>query len=113
MGTINFILLALAVLTSLACVVFLFRGYAASGVRLLLCSGLCVAFLILNNLLVFLDFVVFPDNDIRPYRQAAALVAILLLLCGVAREAVILFLTAIVDKNVPSGSGRQPPRNTS
>jgi hypothetical protein len=74
MGTINFILLALAVLSCLACVVFLIRGYAATGVRLLLCGGVCVAFLILNNLLVFLDFVVFPDIDIRPYRQAAAVV---------------------------------------
>jgi hypothetical protein len=113
LGTINFILLSLAVLTGLACVVFLFRDHAASGVRLLLCSGLCVAFLILNNLLVFLDFAVFPNIDIRPYRQAAALVAILLLLCAVAREAVILFLTAIVDKNVTGGSDRRPPGNGS
>lgn len=69
-------------LTSLACLVFLFRGYAASGVRLLLWSGLCFVFLTLNNFLLFLDLVVFPDIDLRPYRLAAALVAILLLLYG-------------------------------
>ena len=82
MGTIIFILISLAVLTSFACTVFLFRGYAASGVRLLLWSGLCFVFLTLNNLLLFLDLVVFPAIDFRPYRQAAALVAILLLLYG-------------------------------
>ncbi|HKQ23949.1 MAG TPA: DUF5985 family protein [Burkholderiales bacterium] len=82
MGTINFILVSLAVLTSLACMVFLFRGYAASGVRLLLWSGLCFVFLTVNNLLLFLDLVVFPNIDLRPYRLAAALVAILLLLYG-------------------------------
>ena len=82
MGTLNFILVSLAVLTSLACMVFLFRGYAASGVRLLLWSGLCFVFLTLNNFLLFLDLVVFPDIDLRPYRLAAALVAILLLLYG-------------------------------
>ena len=105
MGTINFILVSLAVLTTAACLMLLFRGHAASGVRLLLWSGLCVLFLALNNLLLFLDFVVFPEIDVRPYRRAAALVAILLLLYGFAREAVILILAAIVDKNVP----RRPP----
>jgi Family of unknown function (DUF5985) len=82
MDTVNFILVSLAMLTSLACMVFLFRGYAASGVRLLLWSGLCFVFLTLNNFLLFLDLVVFPDIDLRPYRLAAALVAILLLLYG-------------------------------
>lgn len=110
MGTINLILISLAVLTSLACVVFLFSGYAASGVRLLLWTGLCFVFLALNNLLLFLDRVVLPDFDFRPYRLAAALVGILLLLYGFAREAVILILAAIVHKNVPGGSGRRPPK---
>ncbi|HKQ23946.1 MAG TPA: DUF5985 family protein [Burkholderiales bacterium] len=109
MGTINFILLSLAVLTSFACVVFLFRGYAGSGVRLLLWTGLCFVLLALNNLLIFLDRVVLQDFDFRPYRLAVALVGILLLLYGYAREAVILILAAIVDKNVAGGSGRQPP----
>ena len=109
MGTINFIFVSLAVLTSLACTVFLFRGYAASGMRLLLWTGLCFVFLALNNLLLFLDRVVLPDFDFRPYRLGIALVGILLLLYGFAREAVILILDAIVDKNA-GGSGRGPPR---
>jgi hypothetical protein len=82
MGTINFILISLAVLTSLACMVFLFRGYAASGVRLLLWSGLCFVCLTLNNLVLFLDIVVFPDMDFRLFRLGAALIGILFLLYG-------------------------------
>ena len=87
MGTINFILASLAVLTSLACMVFLFRGYAASGIRLLLWSALCFVFLSLNNVLLFLDLVVFPDVDLRLYRVAAALAGILFLLYGFIWEA--------------------------
>lgn len=82
MTTINFILISLAVLTSLACMVFLFKGYAASGVRLLLWSGLCFVCLSLNNLLLFLDIVVFPDIDFRLSRLSASLVGILFLLYG-------------------------------
>lgn len=87
MGTINFILASLAALTSLACMVLLFRGYAASGVRLLLWSALCFVFLSLNNILLFLDLVVFPEIDLRPYRVGAGLVGILFLLYGFIWEA--------------------------
>jgi hypothetical protein len=82
MGTINFILISLAVLTSLACMLFLFRGYAASGIRLLLWSGVCFVFLSLNNVLLFLDILVFPEVDLRPYRVGASLMGILFLLYG-------------------------------
>ena len=87
MGAINLVLLSLAVLTSLACMVLLFRAYAASGVRLLLWSALCFVFLSLNNLLVFLDVVIFPEVDLRPYRLAAALIGMLFLLYGFILEA--------------------------
>lgn len=87
MGTVNFILSALAALTSLACTVLLLRAYAASGLRLLLWSGLCFVFLTLNNLLLFLDLVVFPDLDFRPYRIVTALVGVLFLLYGFIWEA--------------------------
>lgn len=87
MGTINFVLTSLAVLTSAACMGLLFRAYAASGVRLLLWSGLCFVFLTVNNLLLFLDLVVFPDLDLRPYRVLAALLGIGFLLYGFIWEA--------------------------
>jgi len=82
MGTITFILTGLAALTSIACMVFLLRAYSANGLRLLLWSGLCFVFLSINNVLLFFDFVVYPDVDLRPYRVAAALVGLLFLLYG-------------------------------
>lgn len=87
MGTINLILISLASLTSIACMVLLLRAYAQSKVRMLLWSGLCFVFLSLNNLLLFLDAIVFPDIDLRPYRLAAALVGVLFLLYGFITEA--------------------------
>ena len=82
MITFNFVLYALAVLTCLACTVLLFRGYARSGLRLLLWSGLCFVFLTLNNLLLFFDLIVFIELDLRPWRLAAALIGLLFLLYG-------------------------------
>ena len=87
MGTINFILTGLAVLTSISCTVFLLRAYAANGLRLLLWSGLCFVFLSINNVLLFLDVVIFPDVDLRPYRLLAALIGLLFLLYGFIWEA--------------------------
>lgn len=78
----SLVLCALAVLTCLACTVLLFRGYARSGLRLLLWSALCFVFLTLNNLLLFFDLVVFLDLDLRPWRLSAALIGLLFLLYG-------------------------------
>jgi drug/metabolite transporter (DMT)-like permease len=82
MVTFNFVLLGLAALTCLACTVLLFRGYARSGMRLLLWSALCFVFLTLNNLLLFFDLAVFSELDLRPWRLAAAAVGLLFLLYG-------------------------------
>jgi hypothetical protein len=82
MITFTFVLLALAALTCLACTVLLFRGYARSGMGLLLWSALCFVFLTLNNLLLFFDMIVFTELDLRPFRLAAALVGLVFLLYG-------------------------------
>jgi hypothetical protein len=87
MGTINFVLTTLAMLTSASCMWLLFRAYAASGVRLLLWSGMCFVFLTINNVFLFCDVVVFPDIDFRPYRLASALLGVLFLLYGFIWEA--------------------------
>jgi hypothetical protein len=87
MGPINFTLISLAVLTSFACMVLLFRAYAASRSRLLLWSGLCFVFLSLNNVLLFVDLVVFVEMDLRPYRLVATLIGLLFLLYGFILEA--------------------------
>jgi len=85
--TFNFILSMLAVVTSCACMLLLFRAYAATGARLLLWSALCFVFFSVNNVLLFLDLIVFPDIDFRPYRLACALVGLLFLLYGFIWEA--------------------------
>ena len=71
---------SLAVLTSIACVILLFRAYASSGVRLLLWSGLCFVFLSLSNIFLFLDLIIYPDVDLRLYRLLTGLAGILFLL---------------------------------
>ena len=87
MVTVTSILTSLAMLTSAACMWFLFRAYASTRLRLLLWSGLCFVFLTLNNILLFLDVVVFPvEVDLRAYRLAAALIAVGFLLYGFVWE---------------------------
>ena len=87
MLTFTFVLTALAVLTCLACTVLLFRGYARSGLRLLLWSALCFVFFTFNNLLLFFDLVVFPTEiDLRPYRLAAAAAGLAFLIYGFISE---------------------------
>lgn len=86
MVTLNFVLALLAVLTCLACTILLFRGYAQSGLRLLLWSALCFVCLTLNNLLLFFDLPVFTQLDLRPYRLAAALAGLLFLIYGFIAE---------------------------
>jgi hypothetical protein len=80
MPAIDAILSLLAALTSLGCMLLLFRAYAANGLRLLLWSALCFVCLTANNTLLFFDLAVFPDVDLRAYRLGAALAAVLCLL---------------------------------
>ena len=88
MITVKFILLLLAALTSVACMVLLFRGYARTGARLLFWSGLCFVFLSLNNVLLFFDLIVYPTQvDLRLYRSLAALAGIACLLYAFIWEA--------------------------
>ena len=88
MEAFKFVLFLLAALTSFACMALLFRGYARTGVRLLLWSGLCFIFLTANNVLLFVDTIVFPAQvDLRPYRLGTALVGIACLLYAFMWEA--------------------------
>ena len=80
MEAFKFILFLLAALTSFACMALLFRGYARTGVRLLLWSALCFIFLTANNVLLFVDTIVFPTQDLRSYRLGTALAGVACLL---------------------------------
>ena len=82
MVTFQVVLYLLAVATSLACTVLLYRSYRQNRLRLLLWSALCFVGLTVNNIVVFLDLVVFPDMDLRPLRLGATLVGMLFLLYG-------------------------------
>jgi hypothetical protein len=87
MATFNFVLYALVMLTCLACMVLLFRGYARSGMRLLMWSALCFVGLSVSNVLLFFDLVLFPTEvDLRVYRLGAAGVGLAFLIYGFISE---------------------------
>ena len=87
MVTFGAVLYLLAPLASLACMLLLFRAYAATGSRLLLWSALCFVALSLNNTLLFFDLVIFTEVDLRLYRLLSALAGLLFLLYGFVWEA--------------------------
>ena len=74
----------LAILTSLACTVCLFRAYYEQRLRLLLWSGFCFVGLTVNNVVLFFDMVIYPGPliDLRPLRLIASLTGMLFLLYG-------------------------------
>ena len=73
---------ALCALTSGLCAVLLLRAYGASRARLLLWSSLAFIGLACNNLLLFLDLVVFPTVDLLLYRSLLAASSVMVLLLG-------------------------------
>ncbi len=87
MNAFKITLYALAVLSSSACTLLLFRGYAQRRVRLLMWSAICFAGLTINNLALFVDLVIFPDIDLRLARLLPALVGMAFLLYGFIWEA--------------------------
>lgn len=73
----------LCFLTSIACAWLLGRSYVHGRTRLLLWSSICFVFLAANNLALVLDLVVWPTSvDLRPYRLALALAAVVSLIWG-------------------------------
>jgi hypothetical protein len=72
----------LCTVTALGCSLLLLRGYRRTTARLLFWSGLCFAFLALENLLLFVDRIIYPNADLSLWRTPPALVAIVLLLYG-------------------------------
>lgn len=76
----------LCALTSLACALLLWRGYAQSRARLLLWSALCFAGFFLNNVLLVID-VHIPQVDLSLWRSLPALIGIALLIYGLVWDA--------------------------
>jgi hypothetical protein len=78
---------SLCALTSLTCLVLLWRSYRMTGSRLLFWSALCFLLLTVNNTLLVLDKIVFPvEVDLSLWRLVAALAAVALLLFGLVWE---------------------------
>ena len=82
----NALIYILCACTALLCAVLLLRAFRRGGHRLLMWSGLCFVGLFINNLLLTLDRVVFPDIDFSTARVLASLVAMLPLLYGLIWE---------------------------
>jgi hypothetical protein len=76
----------LCLLTSAACAALLLRSWRETRSALLLSSGLCFLGLAINNILLLLDLVVFPDLDLRWVRNVVALGSIGLLIHGLVAE---------------------------
>jgi hypothetical protein len=73
--------------TALACCLLLLRGYRHSRVRLLLWCGLCFLALTVENVILFLDLIIFPEVDLSLLHHSVAGVGVALLLYGLIWEA--------------------------
>lgn len=82
MGKLVFILCAI---TSMSCAALLIRAYLNNKMRLLLWCSLCFVGLAINNLLLFIDLVVFPNVEfpgIQILRGSIVLVGCTAMVCG-------------------------------
>jgi hypothetical protein len=86
METLKILLVAIAPVTSFACMVLLFRSYVATRTRLLLWSAVCFVGQSVSNAALFVDIVVLPESDLRAMRLTAALIGMLFLIYGFIRE---------------------------
>lgn len=76
------IVYSLCFATSGACALLLGRSFRRTGMRLLLWSALCFAFLAANNLFVIIDLLLIPTVDLSVARLLLALAALVVLLFG-------------------------------
>jgi hypothetical protein len=78
----------LCTLTALFCAVLLLRAYYRSRYKLLFWGGLCFLGLTLNNALLVVDKLIFPEEiNLFTWRLVAGLAAMLLLLYGIIFDA--------------------------
>ncbi|MGZ5180676.1 MAG: DUF5985 family protein [Ramlibacter sp.] len=78
---------SLCALTSLACVVMLWRAQSRAGSRLLFWSAWCFVLLTANNVLLVLDKIVWTvEVDLRMWRLVTGFAAVALLVYGLVME---------------------------
>ena len=76
----------LCAVTSLVCALLLARGYRATRMRLLFWGAVCFFVLVATNSLLFIDFIIFPQIDLAPWRAGVTLAAFGLFLYGLIFE---------------------------
>jgi len=79
MSTVTY---GLCALVAFLCTCLLLRRWHLDRYRLLLWSGLCFGGFTLNNVLLVLDKVVYPEVDLAIYRACVALLSLVVLLYG-------------------------------
>ena len=72
----------LCAITSFTVAVLLFINYRRTRVRFLLWSTLCFVGLALNNLVLFIDMVIYPSGDLSVVRTIPAFMGVCALLYG-------------------------------
>jgi len=79
----------LCTLAALFCAALLLRAYFRSRYKLLLWGGICFLGLTLNNALLVVDKLVFPEPEINlfSWRLVTALVSVMVLLYGIIWDA--------------------------
>ncbi len=73
--------------TCIVCAVLLWRGFYRSRARLLRWSAWCFVGLAINNVLLFLDMIVFPQVDLSLARDVTCAMAVAVLLIGLIWDA--------------------------
>ena len=73
---------AICALTALLCAVLLLRAYRQTRSRVLWWSGLCFCGLMVSNVVLVLDKLVYTEIDLLPYRLWITLISLLMLLWG-------------------------------
>ena len=81
------VIYALCALTALLCAWLLLQAYRRSRYKLLLWSGLCFVGLTLNNVLLVVDKLVIPAQDLSIWRSATALLSLMVLIYGLVWDA--------------------------
>ncbi len=72
----------LSAATAVACGVLLWRAWRQNNVRLLFWSALCFFGLTIDNVLLYIDLIIFPDVEMYNASSIAGLISIMLLLFG-------------------------------
>jgi Family of unknown function (DUF5985) len=79
---------ALCGVTSILCAILLLRGWRETRARLLFWASLCFIGLAIENIVVFIDFVLMPPEvNLFWYRTPFALAGMIVLIYGLVREA--------------------------